>query len=277
MRQFSLLLLLSAITMASCASESTIALYTAVERGDVTAANQALSNQADINAVRHYNNRPLPLPCSVEKGSNQTPLSLAAFQGNEKMVAVLLEKGVDLDRPPYCTPLALAVIAKKPDIVRLLISKGASLALTTKPVSALLPHTAKVLTNVVILAASMNRSDLIEILAEKSTTLDQPDLRGRTALFIAAELGHSESIKALVNHGASIDYQLPDSGPTALAVAVANQKLDAVRLLLTLGADPNIPYRLYGLTGTRSVTPLAVARQGSPDIVNLLEQAGARE
>jgi ankyrin repeat protein len=243
----------------------------------VKRADQAIAQQAEINAVRHSSNRALSLPCSVEKGSNQSPLSLAALQGNEKMVALLIEKGADLDGPPYCTPLALAVIANKPDIVRVLISKGASDALTTKPYSALIPHTPKVSTNVVILAASMNRSDLIEVFADKGIGLDQPDLHGRTALYVAAEFGHSESIRALAKRGASINYQLPDNGPTALAVAVANQKLEAVRLLLAVGADPNVPYKVYGLTGMRTVTPLAVARQGNPDILKLLEQAGAKD
>src|SRR4029079_3013660 len=82
---------------------------------------------------------------------------------------------------------------------------------------------------------------------------------------------------ALVTNGASINYRLPDSGKTALAHAVVYRKLEAVRTLLALGADPNIPYKIVGLPGMRTVTPLAVARQSSPDIVNLLELAGAKD
>jgi ankyrin repeat protein len=267
MTQSSLLLLLSATIMASCASESTVALFEAVERGDVTAADQALLNQADINFSR-FSRQPLPFPCRA----GQSPLNWAAFLGNEAMVTLLIERGADLDTPSDCTPLAMAVIANKRDVARKLISHGASPIMKVNVGNHRLP------TTVVMLAAELDRSDMIEVLlSENKPWSDYVDPQGRTALFYAAELDYSDSISALVKHGASINYQVPDSGQTALAMAVVNRKLEAVRSLLALNADPNIPYKVYGLTGTRTVTPLAVARQGSPDIVNLLEQAGARE
>ncbi len=267
MTQFSFLLLLSASIMASCASESTVALFEAVEHGDVTAANQALSNQADINFSR-FSRQPLPFPCRT----GQSPLNWAAYLGNEAMVTLLIEKGADLNNPSDCTPLAMAVIANKRDVARKLISHGALPTMKVELGNHRLP------TTVVMLAAELDRSDMIEmVLSENKTWSDYVDSQGRTALFYAAELDYSDSISALVKHGASINYQVPDSGQTALAMAVVNRKLEAVRSLLSLGADPNIPYKIFGLTGTRRVTPLAVARQGSPDIVNLLEQAGAKD
>jgi hypothetical protein len=203
---------------------------------------------------------------------DKAPLNWAAFLGNEAMVTLLIEKGADLDTPSDCTPLAMAVIANKRDVARRLISHGASPIMKVNVGNHRLP------TTVVMLAAKFDRSDMIELLlSENKTWSDYVDAQGRTALFYAAELDYSDSISALVKHGASINYQVPDSGQTALAVAVVNRKLGAVRSLLALGADPNIPYKIFGLTSTTTVTPLAVARQSSPDIVNLLEQAGAKD
>jgi hypothetical protein len=254
----------------------TLQLFKAIQQGDLEDANEALAHEGNINA-RFSVNEPLPTPCATATRiprSIQSPLSMAAFSGNERMLTFLLDKGADIDNPSYCTPLAVAVIAIQPDIVRILISKGASPMLTKHPFW--LDKGAP--TTVVMLAAWLNRADMIDVLCEtKIVDLDHTDLLGRTALFFAAEMGYSDPIRALVKHGASINHQRPDSGQTALALAVVNQKVEAVRTLLALGADPNIPYRIPGLTETRTVTPLAIARQGKGEILSLLEQAGAKD
>ena len=280
--------LMCSLTLASCSSigaKATSDLFEAIERGDISAVNQALASKANINEVRFFPLKGLPKPCLAGRsGSNQSPLGSAAIIGNEAIAALLIERGADVNVPPYCTPLALAVIVNKPDMVRLLLSRNGSPILESNLRRPLIPglfpppstdpaHRFSVL----MLAASLNRIDMISLLAEHKVGIDLVDEWGRTALFYAAERGYSNSIRTLVKYGASINHRLPGSGQTALALAVVNQLTEAVRTLLELGADPNLSYAKLGPTGTRTITPLGIARERGSEIVGLLEQAGARE
>lgn len=274
-----LLLLSSGPLLTSCASttsKATTQLFEAVERGDISSAGQAVENQAALNEVRYFRDRPLPYPCLSTRsrgyGSNQSPLGVAVLHGNERMAALLLEKGADLEIPEYCSPLVLAVLANHPDIVRFLLAKGAS------PTYSAMQRFKPQRISIMMLAASLNMRDMIELFFQNNIDIDSVDAYGRTALFYAAEHGHGESIRTLIKHGASINHQDPDTGHTALVIAVLSQQYEAVRVLLTLGADPNIPYQALGLTSIRNGTALGIARQGgNQEIADLLMQAGAKE
>lgn len=265
-----LLLLSSSPLLTSCASttsKATTQLFEAVERGDISSAGQALENQAALNEVRYFRDRP-----SCGYGSNMSPLGVAVLHGNERMAALLLEKGADLEIPEYCRPLVLAVLANHPDMVRFLLAKGAS------PTYRAMQGSKLQRISIMMLAASLNMRDMIELFSQNNIDIDSVDTYGRTALFYAAEHGHGESIRTLIKHGASINHQDPDTGHTALVIAVLSQQYEAVRVLLTLGADPNIPYQALGLTSIRNGTALGIARQGgNQEIADLLMQAGAKE
>jgi hypothetical protein len=88
-------------------------------------------------------------------------------------------------------------------------------------------------------------------------------------LTAAAAAGDVVKTTQLLDQGAPINDH-DASGRTPLMLAVAQDRLDTVRLLLNRGADPNA-------TDPRGLTPLRVAQQSKfDDIAALLIKAGAR-
>jgi ankyrin repeat protein len=67
---------------------------------------------------------------------------------------------------------------------------------------------------------------------------DQDLLYGKTALQMAAALGHKEQVQALLNAGAQVDGA-DSNGNTPLMLAAAGAYAEVLHLLLDHGADPN--------------------------------------
>jgi len=62
--------------------------------------------------------------------------------------------------------------------------------------------------------------------------------KGDTLLILAAYHGHTDTVRALVEHGADVG-RVNDRGQTALAAAVFKQSEPTVQVLLAAGADPD--------------------------------------
>ncbi len=89
------------------------------------------------------------------------------------------------------------------------------------------------------------------------------------ALHLAVDLGKTEVVKLLLEHGADKNGQ--DSyGQSLVMTAASNHRTDALALLIAAGADVNAANQYR-------ITPLAVAaEQGHLDVVNMLVAAGAK-
>lgn len=71
--------------------------------------------------------------------------------------------------------------------------------------------------------------------------IGQLDSSGRTPLHLAAELGHTECLRVLVNSkGANIDQQTKEKQQTPLHLAAQKRHLECVEVLLDHGALANI-------------------------------------
>jgi len=78
-------------------------------------------------------------------------------------------------------------------------------------------------------AGSSDVADLVSLLIDRGARLDEQDNRGRTALMIAASLGHEGAVDLLLRRGA--DKKLCDKvGKTAADLATS----DALRVKLAV-------------------------------------------
>lgn len=85
----------------------------------------------------------------------------------------------------------------------------------------------------------------------------------------AAELGNVPALQSLLGKQAAIDAR-DDSGRTALMLATLHGRTEAVKVLLSAGADPNA-------ADANGTTPLQAALEGDqPAIADALRRAGAR-
>ena len=62
----------------------------------------------------------------------------------------------------------------------------------------------------------------VSLLLDKGAHIDDQDNRGRTALMIAAELGHRGAVEALLSHGANATLK-DKEGKTALDFATSEE------------------------------------------------------
>lgn len=123
-----------------------------------------------------------------------------------------------------------------------------------------------------IRAAEYQREELVTLLLEKGADVEFIGERhARTPLMEAAGVGNNSIIKQLVGKGATVnakDYE----GTTPLHFAVMYGHLETVKLLIELGADPNVQAAGLGRT------PMSLAEaNGYMEIVQILKDAGAKK
>ena len=205
-----------------------------------------------------------------------TPLFIAAEQGYDDIVVLLLSKGADITESVklkwgkyrgkqnkyeyFVTPLFVAAMNGNEDIVKVLLDKHEEIVPRLK------------------LRYDDNDSRNVKLVF-KNTSIDRVDYsswewnseedqkKTPTPLFVAAYAGHCNIIKLLVEHKANINWQ-DDDGMTALWLATEFGELETVKCLLEQDANPNITtYGDYSrefsngsnLIDVRLMTPLFIA------------------
>jgi uncharacterized protein len=273
MRAFRVLcfsVLLAPLTASMAAAQGS-AVADAAMRGDQAALRTLIARKVDVNAPQ---------------ADGATALHWAVYRGDAQAVALLIQSGANVGATNRVgvTPLWMASLYGYPALVESLVKAGAK-------VDERSPNGE---TALMLAAKNGNVAAITSLLAAGADVNARENLRGTTPLMWAADQGHAAAIKALIDRGAHVAarsemiesvhtvmvYQtarlngnsllakrfaarpgnhLEDADPysgalTPLAFAVRRNAMDAVRVLLSAGADVN------GATGS-GWSPLLIAIQ----------------
>ena len=161
---------------------------------------------------------------NVQSGGGLTALMAASKKGRIDVVKKLLDQKVKIDAQGKdgVTALMLAADSDQPDIVNLLLKKNADPNIEDQRGWTALMN-----------AVYRGNSNCVEALAARSR---EEVNRG---LLVAALMGHKDTAKVLLDHGAEVDSRAED-GRTPLMLAANKGENDLVSLLLQAGADPTL-------------------------------------
>jgi ankyrin repeat protein len=193
---------------------------------------------------------------------SQTPLSLTAKNGHKAVVKILLETGiVDVNSKDNQsrTPLSLAVDNGQEAVVKMLLETGL-VDVNSKDNKSRTPLSLAVGYGHEAVANILLKADLVDV--------DSKDKYGRTPLSLAVQNEEVAIVKILLDAGADFESRDND-GRTLLSLAVQNTEEDIVKILLDAGAD-------FESKDNDGWTPLSRAVQfGRKEVVKILLDAGA--
>ncbi|XP_037909760.1 ankyrin repeat and KH domain-containing protein mask isoform X3 [Hermetia illucens] len=223
--------------------------------------------------------------------SFESPLTLAACGGHVELATLLIERGANIEEvnDEGYTPLMEAAREGHEDMVALLLSKGANINATTEETQ----ETALTLaccggfmevaeflikqgadlelgaSTPLMEAAQEGHTDLVRYLLENGANVHAQTQTGDTALTHACENGHTDAAEVLLYYGAELEHE-SEGGRTPLMKACRAGHLCTVKFLISKGADVNKQ------TTNNDQTALSLACAGGhQQVVELLLKSGA--
>ncbi len=231
------------------------ALFDAIAKGDVRAAETALRRGASANAR--------------SPSDNFLPLFAAISDKRTAIVQLLLAHGAKLKEDEGITPLCHAAAWGNAATVKLLLAHGAKVdrpetqAGTTPLFCAVQWSGPRVPNN--------EKTAIVEtLLAAGADPNARERITGKTALMWAVLQNQTAMVRSLILHGASINAK-DKNGWTALIHAARRGNPSIVAFLLAHGADRNArdkPDRFH----KSGQTALDIAREYHPDLVPMFQQ-----
>jgi len=199
------------ILLATACSEPdrpSIALYPAIQRGDIAQIERHIKWGTDLNQVNP---------------DGSMPLHIAAKAGRGVIVKLLLKHGADinaLDKQKR-TPLYNAVMSGRTQVAEMLIKRGA-----TFDINQLLEE---------VVSNHVADRDVFEFLMHHGADINHTTENGDTPLHIAVKNDYRVITKLLVNNGADINAK-DAAGHTPLWHAIGRHNKDISAMLKRNGA-----------------------------------------
>lgn len=192
--------------------------------------------------------------------SGSTPLHLAAGRGHKAMVELLVGRGADLEAHDAtgATPLHLAAENGFLSVAEVLVQHKADLnSRNSKSNNEQTPlHR----------AAEKGHPAMVAYLISKGADVNARNSKGVSAIFLAARAGYVEVVTNLLASGADKELEEND-GRTVLSYTAERGQTNMVAILLAAKANPN---------GGKIDLPLAAAARGKQlEAARLLLNAGA--
>jgi ankyrin repeat protein len=164
-----------------------------------------------------------------------TALHMGALNGSLESVEVLLkhqaEKNVRI-KSSNITPLICAAYSGHTEIVKMLINAGAMRDISSKEGW-----------YAIHFAAANGHSEICKLIKKQGSYsyIDEHTHNGNTPLYLAAQNGFTDTVKTLIDLGATLD--LPNKGNyTPLDIAIINNHLSVMQILLDHGAQGGKDY-----------------------------------
>lgn len=198
-------------------------------------------------------------------------LVAAAWNREVDLVRTFLEAGANTAKPPSLNiaPLLGAVRSGSLECVQVLVEYGFAPQRYQPSEQALL----------MVEAGASNNPRIISLLLERGLTPTLANLRGETALHLAAGVNAVESARILIENGANLNARMVD-GETPLHYAVQRGNVEVLRLLLESGASTTIPDTAGQIPLTLALSTLespyihGERRTGIEAALNLLQEFG---
>ncbi|KAM8914162.1 kinase D-interacting substrate of 220 kDa B isoform 4-T4 [Spinachia spinachia] len=263
----------TSLKMTSLAIQS---LFSYVEEENLPAIKAHLDKFKDVDSRSDNGQTPLMVAAEqgnleivqelIQRGANinfddvdcWTSLISAAKEGHTEVVKELLENNANLEHRDMGGWTAVMWGAYKgcTDVVQLLLEKGANPNITGQ--YSVYP---------IIWAAGRGHAEIVHLLLQHGAKVNCSDKYGTTPLIWAARKGHYDSVMHLLANGADVDQEGANS-MTALIVGVKGGYTEVVKELLK--RNPNV-----NMTDKDGNTALAIAaKEGHTEIVQDLLDAG---
>jgi ankyrin repeat protein len=251
-------------------------LLDAANAGDLARARAAIENGAGIDD---------------RDGDGRSALSVAALQGDLRMVLYLLEEGADANLKDEAgdTPLLLAA-GRNAAVMRALVEAGADVNLANDD------------GRTPLISAAQYETESVRLLLDAGANVSHQDSTGVTALVVAKASGATEierllreagavetleeelhqairdgddaEIARCIAGGADVNAADTDLYETPLMAALRYRRMEALAKLLEAGADPTIEGTGIETEGDNAI--LVAARDASPWALRALIEHRAR-
>ncbi|KAK6977277.1 ANK-REP-region domain-containing protein [Favolaschia claudopus] len=187
------------------------------------------------------------------------PLHTAAYNGCKEIVALLLDKGMDVNTEGgyYGTALQAAAYEGHENIVQMLLVQGADVNAQGGKYRTALQA-----------AAYSGRKTMVQMLLDAGADINAEGGEPGTALQVAGSQGHENIVQMLLDRGAAVNAKGGKCGTALQAVAYQGRET-IVQMLLDTGADINAQ------GGKHGTALQAAALRGHASIVQMLLDQGA--
>lgn len=241
---------------ASTGTPAGVDIWTPAAVGNTSALKSALDQVPDVNAL--------------DPDFQGTALGYAADFGQVATVKLLLDAGADPNaRSGNGSTAAIgAVFFGRPECLRMLLDAGADPDLADE--NGITAFTA------LSIPWEMTKefADLMEMpLSQAGLESGREEcwrlLGPRVDIWAAAATGETTALRARLAEGVDVDAPDPIGAATPLAIAANFGQVEAIRILLEAGANPNAQ------NGNGSTASMGAAFFGRPDCLEVLLDAGA--